>query len=151
MLYIYFIRQNMLKYVKDSLASLLLRPKYSETGSSSEERVPVATEYLKLFQRFFRRKLTVTNSSKTIGIIQLVRSDDTENQGWRKVIQSMAWFCLQRHNTRYNTLSFRLHFIYSFLKLFSVLQETCRILNGITALLKSLIILLWLQAMLLLL
>lgn len=96
----------MLKYVKDCLASLLLRPKYSETASSSEERVPVATEYLKLFQRFFRRKLTVTNSTKTIGIIQLVRSDDTENQGWRKPYN--LWLSFACSTTTQDIIHFRL-------------------------------------------
>lgn len=74
MLPIYFVKQNMLKHGKNYLASLLLTPKDLETGFSSEASIPVATEYPKLLQTFFMRKLIVTSSTKGIGIIQLVRS-----------------------------------------------------------------------------
>lgn len=74
MLHIYFVKQNMLKHGKDFLASLLLRPKDLETGFSSETSIPVATEYPKLLQTFFMRKLVVSSSTRASGIIQLVRS-----------------------------------------------------------------------------
>lgn len=74
MLYIYFVKQNLLKHGKDCLASLLLRPKNSETGFSSETSIPAATEYPKLLQTVFMRKQIVTSSTKATGTIQLVRS-----------------------------------------------------------------------------
>lgn len=79
MLYIYFVKQNMLKHGKDCLASLLLRPKDSETGFSSETSTPAAIEYPKVFQTAFMRKLIVTSSTKATGTIQLVRSYYTRN------------------------------------------------------------------------
>lgn len=70
---IYFVKQKRLKHGKDCLASLLLRPKDSETEFSSETSIPAATEYPKLLYTFFMRKLSLA----AVGIMQLVRSYDT--------------------------------------------------------------------------